>query len=354
MKIGPDVSLAKKGISVMTNRLWLPKLTRQVVSIGVLAAVSVVYLVLRATSLVPPPNVTLSGQAEAAGKWNGFDLSNSTIPQSEIFSGGPPRDGIPAILEPKFVRAEDAHYLKDEDVVLGIKTDDAVRAYPFRILVWHEIVNDRIGGKPVVVTYCPLCGTAMVFDGRLEGREHTFGVSGLLYNSDALMYDHQTESLWSQLKMEAISGPMAGTRLTWLAATQTTWGAWRAEHPETQVLSVETGHRRNYSGDAYRSYMTSDSTMFPVPTLRTELKQKDWVVGIIVDGVAKAYPLAAVETAPAIDDLVNKRTVRLRYEPDADHVSVVNAEGKEIPSVRVYWFAWQAFYPNTLLYDADR
>ena len=135
----------------------------------------------------------------------GFDTSRHSIPVDDIYDGGPGKDGIPAILHPKFISAEEADqtFLKKSDRILGIVQNGQAKAYPIKILNWHEIVNDRIGGASIVVTYCPLCGTGMVFDTKVNGRELTFGVSGLLYQSDMLLYDHQTESLWSQIKSEA-------------------------------------------------------------------------------------------------------------------------------------------------------
>lgn len=285
---------------------------------------------------------------------NGFELTDLRIPRDEIFSGGPPRDGIPAILEPKFVSASDATFLQDSDVVIGLASGSTVRAYPLRILVWHEIVNDEVNGEPLIITYCPLCGTAMVFKREIGSQVYTFGVSGLLYNSDVLMYDHQTESLWSQLKMEAVSGPLSGQKLEWLPSTQTTWAAWRSSHPSTEVLSTDTGFRRNYAGHAYQSYELSDSTVFPVPSYRTELKQKDWVVGLLVDGVAKAYPLSLFEgKSKTIKDEVGGEEIRLVSEANGKHISATDASGNEIPTVQVYWFAWQAFYPETLLHSDE-
>lgn len=187
----------------------------------------------------------LSGQCASARQLNGFDVSNATIPVEEIRSGGPPRDGIPSIDHPKIEPAPEVNFLRDDDIVIGVEHKGEARAYPLRILVWHEIVNDVIADKPVTVTYCPLCGTAMVFDATVDGRQRSFGVSGLLFNSDVLMYDRETNSLWSQLGMRAVSGPAVGKTLTWLPSERLTWKAWRTAHPNGEVLSPDTGHRRN-------------------------------------------------------------------------------------------------------------
>ncbi len=292
----------------------------------------------------------------AAASPNGFDVSNATVPRQAIRRGGPPRDGIPALLDPKFTPAAEADYLRPGDKVVGVARNGEARAYPLRILVWHEIVNDKVGDVPVAVTYCPLCGTAMVFDRRQDERVLTFGVSGLLYNSDVLMYDHQTESLWSQLKMEAISGPMAEATLAWLPSRLMNWEAWRKRHPDGKVLSTDTGYARNYARTPYEGYERDEQTFFPYERNRDDLGVKTWVVGVRLGANAKAYPLEALERVEgnAVSDTVGGVPVRIRYRPDADEVVVTRTDtGEHIASVRAYWFAWQAFYPETGLYRGE-
>lgn len=162
---------------------------------------------------------------------NGFDLSNSIIDENKILSGGPAKDGIPSINHPHFIDAKDVTYLKDDDIIIGLDIQGIQKAYPTRILVWHEIVNDIIGTQNVAVTYCPLCGTAMVFDRYINDTLRSFGVSGLLYQSDVLLYDRETNSLWSQLAMKAISGKSVGATLKWLPSQHLTWEAWKTKYP---------------------------------------------------------------------------------------------------------------------------
>jgi len=185
----------------------------------------------------------------------GWDFSKHNIPLNEISSGGPDKDGIPAIDRPRFVLAEqaDKKFMKASDRVLGLVMNGKKKAYPIKILNWHEIVNDRIGGQPVVVTFCPLCGTGMVFDARIPGRELNFGVSGLLYQSDMLLYDRATESLWSQISARAIAGPSRGAKLRLVRSRLMTWKRWRSLHPHTTVVTRETGHRRNYGALVHES-----------------------------------------------------------------------------------------------------
>ncbi len=278
---------------------------------------------------------------------NGFDVSKTSVPKAQILRGGPPRDGIPSIDFPKFIPAEKVTYLRDDDVILGLTHQGQARAYPLRILVWHEIVNDHFGDRPIAVTYCPLCGTAMVFASDVDGQRLSFGVSGLLYQSDVLMYDRQTESLWTQIGHTAISGQYQGKKLEWVASQQMTWQAWREQYPDTLVLSLETGYNRNYWADAYRSYTNSEQTMFPVDQHRDELKPKAWVVGVIIDGQAKAYDLTRLPQGQVVEDKIGRTSIRVQYHRDAKRALVTTANGKIVPSVMVYWFAWQAFYPET-------
>ncbi len=281
---------------------------------------------------------------------NGFDLSRSSIPVRAIQRGGPPRDGIPSIDDPKFIPPVRANFMREDDIVLSVTRNGVTRAYPFRILVWHEIVNDIIGDHHLAVTYCPLCGTGMVFNRKVGDQVLTFGVSGLLYHSDVMMYDRESESLWSQIKKEAVTGPRKGQRLEWVASDQMTWGAWRRRFSNGQVLSTDTGHDRNYGGQPYAGYFASDQVMFPVPRNRRELPQKAWVVGLTRNGQAAAYPLERLAAQPNVRDEVGGERITLRYDPHAQHVDARDAQGRPIPVIHVYWFAWQAFHPETKLW----
>lgn len=284
---------------------------------------------------------------------NGFDVSNASIPVEEIRRGGVPKDGIPALTEPKFVAAKDVDFLQASDKVIGVVHGDIVRAYPLRIIVWHEIVNDTLGDRALAITYCPLCGTSMVFERTYGDETFTFGVSGLLYQSDVLMYDRESDSLWSQLKMESVAGAHVGTPLTWLASELMTWAAWQAMHPESEVLSTDTGHNRNYERTAYAGYEQKGTTIFPVPRTRNELETMDWVVGIVVNGEAKAYPIKALELLgdTELPDQVGGEAIKVSYDAEKEWPRVTRVTGGEaVAHVNAYWFAWQAFYPETGLY----
>ena len=285
---------------------------------------------------------------------NGFDLRGASIPIKAIERGGPPKDGIPAIDEPKFVAATQAG-LADADRVLGLVLGGVARAYPMRILNWHEVVNDRFGQRAVTVTFCPLCGTGMAFDGDVAGhtgsRALNFGVSGLLYNSDVLLYDRATQSLWSQILQTAVTGPLKGTRLQALPLTHTSWADWRQRHPATQVLSTQTGFDRNYSHDPYAGYDKVPRLMFDVAHRDDRYPLKEWVLGIELNGTTKAYPFStlarAVDARGELSDTVAGQVLRIRFDRAHQTAEAFDAQGQALPATMAFWFAWVAFHPKT-------
>jgi len=277
--------------------------------------------------------------------FRGFTLQPSLIPQSEILSGGPPKDGIPALTYPKVEPGNlGSTWLNDEDFVLGIVVEGHARAYPVRILNWHEIVNDRIGKKQFVITYCPLCGSGLAFDTRGQ-----FGVSGLLYQSDVLLYDRKTETLRSQLMMQAVAGPRMGEPLKTFPLTHTTWLAWHKKHPQTTVLSRHTGYYRDYNRNPYGDYGKSRGVYFPVRNRDDRLHPKTWVIGLNMDGASRAWNISAIKQAGEIHETWNHHDLIIRNRKGI--VEIVDAStGKPVNSVVLYWFAWATFHPDTSLY----
>lgn len=285
----------------------------------------------------------------------GFDLRNPRIPLDEIQSGGPPKDGIPALTNPRSVPLAEAEnaFLKKSDRVLGLAIDGHARAYPIKILNWHEIVNDNLGGRPVVVTFCPLCGTGMVFDGEIGHRRFTFGVSGLLYQSDLLLYDRQTESLWSQIKGEAVTGEIAGTKLKLLPSVQTTWAEWKKKYPNSLVLSTQTGHNRDYERDPYADYYESPTTMFRVNNQNSAYHPKEKIIGVEIAGIAKAYPFSELaKTKPLVKDTINGIPVTVRFDKQSQTAIIQDKNGQELATIVGFWFAWIAFHPETEIFRA--
>lgn len=311
-------------------------------------------------------------------------------PPEEILPGGPPKDGIPSIDKPVFIPAGEAGYLASEDLVVGIEYGEVMKAYPHKVMVWHEIVNDVVGETPVAITYCPLCYTATAFIRVVNGTVTTFGVSGKLYNSDLVMYDRLTETYWSQHLGLGIMGPLAGAFLERLQVDVMTWSKWRGLHPGTLVLSTDTGFSRPYGYDPYGDYYRSRGVMFPVKNLDDRLHPKAIVYGLVVDGVAKTYEQRTLARARLLNDVVNGlpivlvspfeqyvrayfrrldgETLEFIYEGgrivDKETGSVWDISGKAIEGPQkgrsleqvvvypAFWFAWAAFYPGVeLVYD---
>jgi hypothetical protein len=279
---------------------------------------------------------------------NGFSLQPAAIPIDEIMKGGPPRDGIPALDHPPFLPPAEAPW-QDADLVLGVVWRGEARAYPIAILDWHELVNDTLGDRPILVSYCPLCGTGIVFDRRVEGAVRRFGVSGLLYRSDLLMYDHETESLWSQISAEAVTGPSLGRRLALLRSGIERFGEWRRSHPETTVLSRQTGYRRNYARSPYSGYADSPRLAFPAPVDR-RYHPKMPTLGLRIEGgEARAYPaLEVVRSGGVVQEQFDGSPVRVAFDSEGQVFRVVAPDSVEV--VQGYWFAWTAFHPDTSVF----
>ena len=297
----------------------------------------------------------LPGSAAAGPRsLNGFVLDPTEFEASEILAGGPPRDGIPALDHPPTAPLASAGWA-DDDLVIGVAWNGQARAYPLRILDWHELVNDTLGGRPILVSYCPLCGTGMVFDRRPAGPgspPRRFGVSGLLYRSDLLLYDRETESLWSQISATAVTGPARGMRLALVRSRVLRWGRFRAQHPEGTALTRDTGHRRDYGRSPYGDYAVSERLLFPVPR-DPRYHPKMPTVGLRVPGgAARAYP--AVELARAggrVQEAFQGRPVSVAYDPEAQVFEVVAPDDLEV--VEGYWFAWAAFHPQTSVFTHE-
>lgn len=286
---------------------------------------------------------------------NGFNLTDTLIPAAQIYHGGPPKDGIPAIDRPKFLTARQAGFLKLEDRVLGVTYNGISKAYPVRILNYHEIVNDEFQGKAVVITYCPLCGTGMAFYADISGRPRSFGVSGLLYNSDMLLYDRETESLWSQIMKQAVSGPLKGEKLQQIPLAHTAWQDWKKRHPQTQVLSTRTGYSRDYSRSPYPGYSTSDVIMFPVNFQAAQYHPKEQVLGLEIGTTFKAYPfseLAKLDSS-VFHDMVAGRKLEVQFDPVNRTGKILGENRNEIPTVISFWFAWMAFHPESEVFKAE-
>ncbi|MFQ5794370.1 MAG: DUF3179 domain-containing protein [Candidatus Bipolaricaulia bacterium] len=342
------------------------------------------------------------------------DLSNvrylAELDLNLLASGGPPRDGIPSVDLPRLISPEEAAtWLEDNDLVIGLRFNGAVRAYPVNILNWHEITNDILNGIPVVVTYCPLCNSALAFVApEINGQIAQFGISGRLFKSDLVMYDRVTGTFWSQIEALPIVGPLVGRvgKLHQVPVDIIPWGLWQAENPETMVMDrpvfgdvlggVQTRpisgilFPRDYGRDPYAAYKRSNSNTFGTPFSDTRLRAKDDVIGIIIDGDTKAYARKAYDELSLLNDRIGNTPILVVKTP-ADQVrffvrrdverdralefefidgrlidkqtrSVWNFRGEavsgefagtqleEISAIPSFWFAWVSFNPDTELF----
>lgn len=361
------------------------------------------------TDLTPPPGFT---------GWKGFVLGGidprfagllrdehpSSIRVEEIQWGGVVMDGIPALINAVMIPAEQADYLTPQEAVFGISINGDHRAYPLRIMDWHEMANDVVGGVPLSLAYCTLCGAGIAFDGRASnGETYTFGSSGFLFRSNKLMYDHQTRTLWNQITGEPVLGELTGSdiQLDLLPVVVTSWESWLEQHPDTTVLDIETGHQRTYEpGVAYGAYFASDVTMFPVWQRSQLLETKDRVYALRVEDIPKAYPLQILIEEQVVNDVIGETPLVLiasrgditvqaagvvgtynaggevrayqrqgeTFTPGPDASTVLDSEGNSwqvteealvgpngelAPRLNghlAYWFGWYTFFPNTLLY----
>jgi hypothetical protein len=315
------------------------------------------------------------------------------IRPEEIVWGGVKKDGIPALIDPKSVPPEEASFLKEEEPVFGVGVGGQFRAYPQRILDWHEMANDVLGGQPFVISYCTLCGSAIAYGTKLpDGTRLLFGSSGLLYRSNKLMYDQGTLSLWSNLAGEPVAGALTGRGivLPMIPMTITSWREWKTRHPQTSVISLDTGMRRDYTpGAAYGKYFASPNLMFPVWKRDDRLEAKDWVYALRSGADARAFPLAILFAERIVNDSVGGVPVVIVADPESLAVrayvrgSRSFAEGPSgrladpatgtlwrieedslvpesaaavalprFPGHRAYWFGWYAFFPETSLYES--
>ena len=262
-----------------------------------------------------------------------------------------PKDAIPPIDRPRYVSVREADdWIRDDELVLAIIYKDVKRVYPLQIMIWHEIVNDEIAGEPILITYCPLCGSGIAFEREINGKEVEFGNTGSLYNSNLVMYDRGTESYWTQIDGLAIIGELSGTRLNPISIDTVVWRDWKDAHPDSEVLSQETGFDRDYGTDVFGAYYENSFVLFPVENRDDSVHPKTVIFGIEVDGVYKAYREDDLKEGNSIEDVVNGVNVKVERDT-AGIVKVTNLDTREeIVKERDFWFAWYAFHPDTELY----
>ncbi|MBI5566908.1 MAG: DUF3179 domain-containing protein [Chloroflexi bacterium] len=359
---------------------------------------------------VPSPTATLLSTEPPPASATEFktDFSRHTVPYSEILSGGPPKDGIPAIDDPKFTSVQEADaWLKPVEPVILLQINAEARAYPLQILIWHEIVNDTIGNVPVLVTFCPLCNTAIVYERNIDGRVLDFGTTGRLRYSNLIMYDRQTETWWQQAGGDAIAGEYTGQQLTFLPASIIAWSDFKANYPGGQVLSRDTGHARSYGSNPYVGYddVNNPPFLYRGPQTPDRLPPVARVLTVDLNGEAVAYPYDVLKDQHAINDVVGGQDIvviwqtgtssaldqstvaggrdvgtavaysreldgqTLTFEFDGTHI-IDRDTGSEwdvlghaingprtgqaltpVVAINHFWFSWAAFKPQTRIYQ---
>lgn len=364
-----------------------------------------------ATVTQPQQDSSLSGDDRPAAlralttNW-ATNWSIHSIPYDEIIPVIP-RDNIPALTDPQFVTPDEAaEFIASTEPVIVVEIERDARAYPLQILTWHEIVNDEVGGVPVIVTFCPLCNSGITFDRRLDGQVYEFGVSGLLHNSDLIMYDRTTESLFQQFTGQAIAGDLTGQQLTYLATSMVSFADFRAAYPDGLVLSPETGYQRSYGVNPYAGYDTPGQYPFLYSgDVDDRLDAMARVVGIDFGGIQVAYPYSLLSeqgvisdtqagqdmvifhkfgtnSALGAQDIASAEDVGatgtfdphldgqiLTFRREGDHFiddqtgsdwSILGQAtsgplaGRSLEPVlhgNYFWFSWAAFYPDTLVFQ---
>jgi hypothetical protein len=292
---------------------------------------------------IPPPTSPPPLNFDTDG-WR-TDFSRTSVDLTEIWSGGPPRDGIPPVDDPKYVSIAEARQgLEDQDPVIVLERGGRARAYPLEILIWHEIVNDTLGGVPVVVSFCPLCNTALVFERTVDGTVYDFGTSGNLRYSDLVMWDRQTESWWQQASGTAIVGELTGTQLTFLPAQIVGFADYAAAYPDGDVLSRDTGFRRDYGVNPYPGYDRADVKpwLYIGPEIDERLDPKERVVTVGTGEDAWTYPYTELEKTGVATGALGGQPYVVLWEPGArsaldtsliEHASDVGATGVFVSSV---------------------
>lgn len=282
----------------------------------------------------------------------GAVVSYAGTPPAQIISADLGKDKTVPLDHPKLIAANDAHFLHPNERLVGVVVDGVAKAYPLRILNWHQVVNDVTSGKPVAVTYCPLTGDAAVYERTIDGKAVTLSPVDKLYESDTLLRDSATHSLWAQATGKAITGPEKGKQLTALASITTVWALWKSFHPKTLVLSTDTGFARHYETDPYVKYELGEAK-FPVSKEDQRLPRDEMVLGVDVNHQAEAFPfdrlaVQAPKKAP-LNVRLGGRTITIVFDPATGTAGAAD-EKEHIPAYSGYWFGWAAFHPQSAIW----
>jgi hypothetical protein len=288
-----------------------------------------------------------------AGLLNGFEVKDSLVPLEEITPGGPSQRGILAINNPTFITAAAAreNHTPMEQAII-VENKGIVKAYPISILNWHQVVNDRIGGRPIVVTYCPLSATPVVFDPRVDAQPLLFGVSGLLYQSDVLIYDGRSKSLWSQLMRKAITGSYKGEKLVVVPSSQKNLHKVLDEYPHAQVMGSPGNSkiRKNYKVNPYAAYERSKRVDFPVKHIDRSIPQKTFAILLLLRDHSLIVPVNQLDSSKKqLDVILGNKNISISYNFD-DRTIFCETPTEGLTCIRGYWFALKTFYPQAKVY----
>jgi Protein of unknown function (DUF3179) len=276
----------------------------------------------------------------------GFDAATKkSVALADLRQGCPVRDCIPSIDGPKFVSAEEATHVGDDELVITLSYKGEYRAYPSKILDHHEIVNDTIAGDPLAITWCPLCGSAVGIERTVGGEITEFGVSGVLYNSDLVLYDRATETLWDQIEATGVVGTMTGVELTLVPVSMSRWAKWRGKHPDTLVLSADTGFEYDYTQDRFAEYRDSTRLFMPVSASDDRVHAKTVVFGFDLPSGAVAYAESVLPVDGSYSHDLNGAEAVVTLHDDGK--VTMQRDDQTYHPIRVFWFAWYTFHPET-------
>jgi hypothetical protein len=277
---------------------------------------------------------------------NYFELTNLEIPISEIYPGVEQRTGIPVLDAPSFESSSEAgNWLGDNEMVLGVAFNGVVKAYPLRVISWHEVVNDEFAGENVMVTFCALTHTGQAY------KTSDSGISAMVFNNNTLIYDNGSRSLWSQMTGQAVSGELAGKYLEKVPVVYTSWKEWRMMHGTTTVLSTLNSDAIDYTEAAYSQYENTIELPFPVSYSNKKLPMKSKVIGLEVDGKYKAYPFSLLKSGNGqVEDYFNGMKVKISFNAETESAYTTDEEGELLPVVVSYWYAWYAHHTDTKIY----
>jgi hypothetical protein len=298
-----------------------------------------------------PVEATPTARVEAESL-NGFALVDLRVPRAKIIAGGPEREAIQSIDAPRFVGPKQARWVRSDTPVIGVTLGEEARCYPVHLMEYHQVANDVLGGRPIAVTYDPLTDAAIAYHRDVAGRRRVFGVSGLLYASGFLLFDRESDTLWSQFLGQALAGPDAGRKLGRIRVRVESMATWLERHPATTVLAPPEQKRLDYRHSPYSGYWTSKEMIFPVEAEDARFHPKELVLGLRAGSLSRAYLGSIVTRAGTriVDDFAGQR-IRLAYDGESGTYSFDVPGGVEVTTA--YWFAWKSFHPDTEIWGAD-